>query len=128
MFEETQIFIGRWLRHVGQIERDRPDAGEPHFLDPDDASSTCTTISTTSATDYASTSTTTTTSTRDDARRPFPNLQDICPPVLEKCLYSSRCPFPGHLPAASCLPCFSSYPSTSDSKIAPPQNLIRRHN
>ena len=88
MFEETQIFIGRWLRQSGQIERDRPDAGEPHFLDPDDASSTCTTVSTvstTSATDYASTATTTTTSTRDDARRPFPNLQDICPPVLEKC-------------------------------------------
>ena len=73
------------MRHVGQIERDRPDAGEPHFLDPDDASSTCTTVSTTSATDYASTSTTTTTSTRDGSRRPFPNLQDICPPVLEKC-------------------------------------------
>ena len=69
----------------GQIERDRPDAGEPHFLDPDDASSTGTTVSTTSATDYASTATTATTSTRDVSRRPFPNLQDICPPVLEKC-------------------------------------------
>ena len=110
----------------GQIDRDRPDAGGPHFLDPDDASSSCTTVSTTSATDYASTATTTTTSTRDDARRPFPNLQDICPPVLE--VYSSRCPFPGHLPAASCLPCLPCFLATSDSEIVPPQDLIGRRN